>query len=173
MKTKHVYLGRFSPFHLGHKLLLQKVVDKYGIENTLVIIGSSNTLNSRTPYTYEQRREIVLKSFPGIEILPLPDAKPDLLYFDGSTNDLWLDSIENIARSRNEGFVFYGGSAEDLAILAERFETKILVDRKNEGGMMSATKVREAIAKGEFDTLKNLVEEDALDLILNNYSKKI
>ena len=83
--------------------------------------------------------------FPTVEILPLPDAQPELEYFDGSTNGAWLDQIRSLSNDRNEEFVFVGGSKEDLAILGERFETEVLIDRFGKDENISATKIREAL----------------------------
>lgn len=85
------------------------MIEINGIDSVLVLVGSSNALNKRTPFTFEDRKKIVQISFPGVEILPLPDGKPGLEYFDGSTNDLWLDNLQRLAKERDEEFVFYGG----------------------------------------------------------------
>jgi hypothetical protein len=113
--------------------------------------------------------EEIIRTLPFFRILPLPDGKPNLEYFDGSTNGRWLDSIENLANSRKEEFVFYGGSKEDLADLAERFETKVLVDRFVEGEDLSATKVRDHIIKKETEELEKYVDKKAIKLILDKY----
>ncbi len=167
MKTKHVYLGRFAPFQNGHKLLLSELVSRYGQENVLVLVGSTNTLNKRTPYTYEDRKEIIEVSFPDIEVLPLPDGKPNLEYFDGTTNELWLDNIERIARERGEKFIFYGGSEMDLEILSQRFETQVFVSR--EIVKVSATQVREAIENKDMDRIKELVDPKSVELVTRKY----
>ena len=167
MKTKHVYLGRFAPFHNGHKKLMSELVLRYGQESVLVLIGSTNTLNKRTPYTYEDRKEIIEVSYPDIEVLPLPDGKPNLEYFDGTTNDAWLDNIERIAAERGEKFVFYGGSELDLEVLSQRFETKVIVNR--EILKISATQVREAIENQDMDRIKELVDPKSVELVISKY----
>lgn len=171
MTIKHVYLGRFAPFHNGHKLLLSELVLRYGQQNVLVLIGSTNTINERTPYTFEDRREIIKISFPNLEVLPLPDGKPNLVYFDGTTNEKWLSSIEDIAKARDEKFIFYGGSPVDLEILAQRFETKIIVSR--EILKVSATEVRGLIKNGELEKLADLVDPNAIALIISAHKKFI
>jgi len=145
MTRKYVYLGRFSPFHLGHEMTLKKMIDLYGVESCLVMVGSSNSLNDRTPYTYEARKTMIQTIFPDVEIIPLPDIQPERIVFDGSTNDVWLKNIGKIAEDRDEKFVFVGGSKEDVAIQAQVFETEILVPRESTGRNFSATKVREAL----------------------------
>ncbi len=167
--TKHVYLGRFAPFHNGHKLLLSELVLRYGQQNVLVLVGSTNTINERTPYTFEDRREIIKISFPDLEVLPLPDGKPNLVYFDGTTNEKWLNSLEEIAKARDEKFVFYGGSPEDLQILAKRFETNVIVSR--EILKVSATEVRELIKNGEHGKLAGVVDPNALGRIISAHKK--
>ncbi len=169
MTIKHVYLGRFAPFHNGHKLLLSELVLRYGQENVLVLIGSTNTINERTPYTFEDRREIIQISFPGLEVLPIPDGKPNLVYFDGTTNEKWLSSIDDIAKARDEKFIFYGGSPVDLSILALRFETNVIVSR--EVLKVSATEVRELIKNGELEELTALVDPNAASRIISTHKK--
>ena len=137
----------------------------------MVLIGSTNTLNPRTPYSYEDRKRIIEVSFPSLEILPLPDAKPNLEYFDGTTNDAWLDSIEKIAKERMESFVFCGGSDVDLEILSQRFETILLVDR--EAIKISATEVRRKITECDLESLASLVDPKALEIIITKIKKVI
>lgn len=171
MTTKHVYLGRFAPFHNGHKLLLGELVSRFGSESVLVMIGSTNTINRRTPYTYEDRKEILGVSFPNIEVLPLPDGKPNLVHFDGTTNEAWLDSIEEIARSREEEYVFYGGSTADLEVLAQRFRTEIIISR--EVLNISATMIRSLIENNDLEKLVQLVDPNAVDIIISKFRKFI
>lgn len=164
-------MGRFAPFHDGHARLLKRIVERFGAEEALVLVGSSNSITRRTPYSYKDRVRIIRASFPKIEILPLPDGKPNLEYFDGSTNDIWLDSIERLARGRQEKFVFYGGSKEDLTVLAERFKTYLIIDRYGEGEGLTATEIRKIILEGKIEELKKYVDLNALEMILEKYIK--
>ena len=169
MREKHVYLGRFAPFHNGHKKLLSALINKVDIKNVLVLVGSSNAISKRTPYGYEDRKKIIATSFPDIEILPLPDGKPNLEHFDGSTNEQWLKSIEELAMSRGERFKFYGGLEQDLKILAEKFETEILINRCDMKNVCSATEVRKLIEDKDYKNLEKFVDIKAMDLIINCY----
>lgn len=171
MKTRYVYLGRFAPFHNGHRALLSRAIEKWGADSVLLMIGSTNTLNKRTPYTYEDRRLIIRASFPNLEILPIPDGKPNLEHFDGSTNGEWLDSIDKIALEREERFVFLGGSKEDLEVLSERFETIVLIDRTEK--KISATEVREMIKTNNTLELKKVVDPSAIEIIIERFKKFI
>ncbi len=79
-------VGRFQPFHLGHKFLVEEALK---ICETLIIgIGSSNIIDNQNPYSYE-KREKFLKAFikdAGIEkkvvkIIPIEDDPDDDIWF--------------------------------------------------------------------------------------------
>lgn len=173
MKQVHVYLGRFSPFHCGHEGMIQKMISLYGVENILIMIGSSNTYNDRTPYTYVERERMIHSIFPEIEILALPDGRPDLVYFDGSTNGIWLDSIDKIAKDRNEYFSFVGGCKEDLEILSERFDTEILIERNETVDKISASKVRSALRENNQELLRQMINPNILDQVIEGWKNFI
>jgi nicotinamide mononucleotide adenylyltransferase len=137
-----VYLGRFAPFHEGHKLLLNKLISKFGLENCLVLIGSSNVLDSRTPFKYQTRKKFIQKEFPYVRILPLKDLNND---------EDWLRSIENLEERIGKKFIFYGGSKKDLKIPSQKFETHVLLNRLKEGRGISATKIRKSLSPNELD----------------------
>ncbi len=139
----NVYLGRFAPFHEGHKILLTKLIKNFGVRNCLVLVGSTNVLNERTPFTFENRRKMIKKEFPAVKILPFPDIGSD---------EVWLDNIEELEKELGQKLIFYGGSSEDLKILARRFETHVLVDRFTKGKGISATEIRKKLISSDLLT---------------------
>ena len=161
-----VQLGRFAPYHLGHRMITDKMIEINGIENSMVMIGSSNALNHRTPFTFEQRKEMINMNYPGLQVIALPDVKPELIQFDGSSNKVWLKQIMKIEERLNADFVFYGGSEEDLEVLDILFDTEVVVDRQTEGMELSATKVREAIKANKFELLKQQLGEEVAKIAL-------
>lgn len=168
-KSKAVYLGRFSPFHKGHQQTLDALISQNGLANTLLIIGSSDSYNSRTPFTFEQRKAIIQTLYPDLEIIPFPDVQSELITFDGSTNDIWLENLKKIGRDRGEKFIFYGGSKEDLEVLAEAFDTHILVDRITLGENTSATAVRAALDADDFRALEELLDSRVIAFVQEAY----
>lgn len=130
---KHVFLGRFAPFHLGHKMVVDYIISRFGIENCLLLIGSSNKIDSRTPYSFTKRRNIIKRFYPLLEILALPDVEND---------KKWLASLKNLERKTHDKFIFYGGSKKDLSVLSTTFETHIAINRNTKGLGISATKIR-------------------------------
>ena len=171
MKNKAVLLGRFSPFHKGHQAEVDLMIKKHGIENCLVIIGSSDSYNFRTPFSFEERAKIIKTIYPEIEVIPLPDIQRELAYFDGSTNDKWLGNIKEIETKRGEKFIFYGGSTEDLVVLSEQFETRIAVDRNKDPLTISATEVRKELDNKNEEGLSRMLDARVIPLVKEYYQK--
>lgn len=109
-KVKVAFLiGRFQPFHNGHKYLID-----YGLqyaEKVVVLVGSSNKARSlKNPWTYEERKQMINDVFDGYEyasnsdvvttsrvvVEPLPDVK--------GNDDAWLGNVQSsIWKHMNEG----------------------------------------------------------------------
>jgi len=157
-------VGRFSPLHIGHQTIIDYMVKRHGVENCLILIGSSNSISDRTPYTFEERLKMIHTLYPKIKVLPLPDPEPELEYFSDNTNEIWLDNIEKIEKDIGDKFIFYGGSRDDLSILSQRFTVKVAVDRNREGRDVSATKIREAIADSDYKCIDKLVNKKISNL---------
>ena len=79
-----VFIGRFSPFHKGHEFVIKTALEL--AKHVIVLVGSSNSARKiRNPFTFEERREMILDTFgakgtnfPGdvmhnLSILPLND----------------------------------------------------------------------------------------------------
>lgn len=92
-----VFIGRFQPFHLGHHHVIQTALEL--ADNVIVLVGSANqSRNSRNPFTFEERKKMILDSFsksdmvhdhvPGLDILPLNDYT----YSDGE----WVNAVQHI-----------------------------------------------------------------------------
>ena len=66
-------IGRYQPFHDGHKALIQKLLD----EGKNVCVAIRDTIISEdNPYSYEQRKQMIEKVFQDkIEIIKIPDIE--------------------------------------------------------------------------------------------------
>lgn len=170
MKNTAVLLGRFSPFHKGHQICTENMIRDIGEDNCLIMIGSSDSYNSRTPYTFDQRKEMIATIFPGVRIVALPDIQSDLSFFDGNTNGQWLDNLEEMENRLGTKFIFYGGGKEDLMILSQRFPTKIAMDRYT-GPVISATKVREALGANDTVKLKEFLDPKIIPMAKKYYQE--
>jgi bifunctional NMN adenylyltransferase/nudix hydrolase len=61
-----VFIGRFSPFHLGHLRVIEKALTVS--DYVIVVVGSANRpRNTRVPFTFAERRDIILASLPEVD----------------------------------------------------------------------------------------------------------
>lgn len=79
----YVLIGRFQPLHRAHQLLIQEALRVSNGSLTL-FVGSANKSDSKNPYSFEQRKEVLQKYFPSLRILPLNDT---------TSNEEWADLI--------------------------------------------------------------------------------
>ena len=160
METIGVQLGRFAPYHNGHHMITEAIIAKHGADHTLVMIGSSTSLNERTPFTFEQRREMIQKAVGNlVEIMPLPDTDPtqSVPYEDSFAE--WRKGIKAIEQARQVQFKFYGGSREDLRIFGDDFPTEVIRDRATAGKGISATAIREQLKAQDITALREVMDE--------------
>lgn len=80
-----VVIGRFQPFHNGHKCLIdfaEKIAN-----HTLVLVGSSYIArNMKNPFTYEERESMIELCHPNVEIGALVD--------DLYSNQVWIAQVQ-------------------------------------------------------------------------------
>ncbi len=136
-----VYVGRFNPIHLGHASVIEKMLEQHGVENSLVIIGSSNTPQSlRHFFSYEERKSFIKKLFPNIKLVGLPDYANDSAWFSALEDILTLGGME-LSKT-----MFFGGSKEDIRFFEDAgYETEIINRFEGTHARISATEVRDAL----------------------------
>lgn len=102
MKTG-VFIGRCQPLHAGHIAVISKMIDE--TDQQVILLGSANqSRNLRNPYTYQERRDMILRKFPDLTIFPLNDY----LYDD----NLWKVEVNEILYKFNDVRI-YGHTKPD------------------------------------------------------------
>ena len=86
-----VFIGRFQPLHLGHKHVIDSALERS--DNVCILVGSSFVPRSyRNPWLFEERKQMILDSFPNdkhrLIILPLEDT----IYNDGQ----WVQNVQHL-----------------------------------------------------------------------------
>ena len=81
-------IGRFQPFHNGHKALIEEAF-KYS-EKVVVFVGSvQESRTAKNPFTFEERKAMILSTFGKrsnrLIVVPLIDT---------TTNELWVEQIK-------------------------------------------------------------------------------
>lgn len=90
-----VIIGRFQPFHNGHKYLVEEALKL--AENVIILIGSANrAMSVKNPFTYEERGNMIYETFKQgalgtsgrLTIKPLKDIP----YSD----ELWVKQVQEL-----------------------------------------------------------------------------
>ena len=139
-------------------MVSDEVIARHGERESLILIGSSNTFNQRTPFTFEQRRKLIRQVVKGVEIQEMPDVNPALALHAESTIPLWIEQIKELERDMGVTFKFYGGHPHDVRFFLDDFETEVVVDRDTAGEGISATEVRELLGKDDPESNARLAE---------------
>jgi bifunctional NMN adenylyltransferase/nudix hydrolase len=82
-----VFVGRFQPFHIGHKKVVQLALNQ--AKEVLILIGSSfRARDIKNPFTFDERKSMILNSFftNRIQVRPLRDY----LY----NNSKWMAEVQ-------------------------------------------------------------------------------
>lgn len=131
-----VFIGRFQPFHNGHKAVIDKGLEI--AENVLVLVGSSHGPRSlRNPFTFDEREWMIQNAYDRhIYIEPLGDH----LYND----EHWIEDIQSIvAEYTEDGVVLVGHSKDQSSYYLKLFPQWDSFDVPNVWGLSSTT-IREA-----------------------------
>ncbi len=93
MQSLGILIGRFQPFHLGHRFLIETALGQS--DEVLVLIGSSyRGRNIKNPWTFEERRQMILDAFKG-QALHFA-AIPDFFYDEQA----WVHAVEEAVNKK-------------------------------------------------------------------------
>lgn len=153
MDTKGVYIGRFSPMHIGHESVIRAMLEEHGRKNCVVVIGSSNApLSTRNLFSYVERSQFIRRVFPTLNIVGLPD-------FLGNDRE-WLyalDELLNYGGINPNTALYWGGCLDDIQadIFLNAGREYRIVDRA--GSDISGTAVREALYRDDYELAMSMV----------------
>ena len=125
MALRALVLGRFQPFHTGHKALIQEALGRGA--TVVVAIGSSTAKTGlRNPFSAAERRQMVEAAFPNdvrsgsLVVVEVPDLHDPLRY------------VDHVLAITGPVDVVYGNDDETLGLFERaglRTERPGLVDR--------------------------------------------
>ena len=87
-----VFIGRFQPFHLGHKQVIKDALEQ--AQQVLILVGSAYQPRTiKNPFTYEERQQMILASLDPQDIARVT-IRPlrDYLYNDAQ----WIAQVQQI-----------------------------------------------------------------------------
>lgn len=89
MRDALVFIGRFQPFHNGHKAVIEAALEQ--ANEVVIVVGSSFAArNIRNPFTFEERKAMIQAVFPSIRVKVVPVS--DFPYDDNK----WVNAIQKV-----------------------------------------------------------------------------
>jgi bifunctional NMN adenylyltransferase/nudix hydrolase len=89
MRDALVFIGRFQPFHNGHKAVIDTALEQ--AKEVVVVVGSSFAArNIRNPFTFEERKAMIKSVFQTdrVKVVPVSDYPYD--------DNKWVNAIQKI-----------------------------------------------------------------------------
>lgn len=112
-----VFVGRFQPFHLEHKRIIDIALEKS--KNVLVLVGSSGKARTiRNPFTFDERKEMISGAFgeawaSQLFIKPLRDKTYNDAAWIKQVQDVVLETALYVA---NDGNSFQANGYKDIKV---------------------------------------------------------
>lgn len=160
------YVGRFSPMHLGHQLMIQKLLDTFG-ERHVVLVGScSHAVSFRHLFTYNDRCEFIRAVFPQIRLVGLPDFEEDSDWFNQLDDTLLFAKVDPVR------VTYIGGCQEDVEFFIEKRRRRVKIFNRFNGETpkISSTEVRDALI--ERRSIDGLVDPRIAELIKRRFETR-
>ena len=166
MKKSAIYVGRFNPVHNGHVIVVRQMIERYGLDNCFLVIGSSNApFSLRHFFSYHERKQFIQKLFPGIKLVGLPDY-----HNDGE----WLAALDDIIRVAGMDpaqVTFFGGCEEDIRFFLDDGRDCTILNRFDGTSVKtSATEVRDCLIAGR--PLEGLIDQTILPELQSLFKEK-
>lgn len=165
-----VYIGRFQPFHKGHLSVINEAL-KYCNE-LVVVVGSSYASRSiKNPFTFEERREMILGSLPEdenlnrIKVVPVRDYRYN--------NQKWITAIQSAVGAATQWYDkpkigLIGHSKDSSSFYLKMFPNWGNIEAPNYQGI-NATDIRNQVLdfKWRSEYLKSVMPEQSLERMTN------
>lgn len=158
-----VFIGRFQPFHLGHKSVVDEALKL--AENVIMLIGSANLPSSiRNSFSVEARSQMILGAFDKkeakrIHCVGLDDA----LYNDTKWLQYVQQCVKSVTGDLNANIGLIGHSKDSSSYYLSLFPNwqSVAVPNFHE---LSATPIREGFLLGA-DPLTDTVPQSTADVM--------
>ena len=146
-----LYIGRFQPFHEGHRSIITKAL--FECDKVIVAVGSSQeSMTEKNPFSFIQRKVLIEKCYKHyikcgiLVVIPLPDRQN---YGDDSNWGKYvLEKVYEETKLRPT--VNYEGEEQCRSTWFEGLDIERVIVSRNILPY-SATQVRQALREDDFD----------------------
>ena len=159
MRDALVFIGRFQPFHNGHKAVIETALKQ--AKEVVVVVGSSFAArNIRNPFTFQERKAMIEACFtepqhftyegaqgrvktPRVKVVPVSDYPYD--------DNKWVNAIqkivdETVPDAKDVGLIGHSKDSTSYYLnIFPRWKNHVEVD---DVGGINATDIRNIVLKG-------------------------
>jgi len=145
--------GRFNPPHLGHKMMIEEVINKASKMNKIPVVVVSHSYGNRTnPLSVTDKTQILKKWFPELTVL----SSSKNLSLAKLSDNFDKKSVMVVGENRKNAFSFLPFNRHAL---------------KRPNAAPSATKARAAAVNGNKEVFKSLTGYNLTNNIQDKISK--
>jgi len=157
-------VGRFQPFHLGHERVVQAMIDRFGMKNCLLLVGSSTTpLSEKNIFSYEERKIMIQNIFPKLVVIWLADFATD--------EERFVELGKLVQEKLNIGFddiIFYAWIEDDIPYFVSTWKKYCIIERNwSESLSVSWSQIRVFLKQKK--SIENLVNQKNISLIQDGF----
>ena len=136
---KAAFIGRFQPFHRGHRNVIEQYREKF--DEFCIVIGSCEEEGTEdNPLSFEDRKKLIQACYPDIEIIGVEDEEKN-----EEGNRKWIEKIQD--KSGAELIISQNNTVKDIV---EDFPDLELEEQElHDPKIYSGTSVRRRIKSGE------------------------
>jgi len=158
------------PIHIGHEEVIKKMIFICGgVENCLVVIGSSNSRiskgNTRNFFSYKERRNFFKAIFPEVSVVGLPDYHND---------NEWLIALDDILSSLKmipHKVTYFGGCNQDVDFFIRDNRLVYILNRfSGRTPKISSSEVRDCLAYCR--PIDKFLNPLILNMVIETFKKK-
>lgn len=167
-----VFIGRFQPFHLGHKNVIREALTL--AEKVIVVVGSSNqSRNLRNPFTFEERSNIIKQCMSDdyisgrIEIAGVSDYPYD--------DNKWISTVRDAVEkhtSRKDNIGIVGHNKDETSYYLKMFQGWTPVEVNNFRQIDATTIRNEMFVAGNVDNHDGTLADGTVQYIHSILSKR-
>ncbi len=153
ISMRGLYIGRFQPFHLGHRAVLKKILEE--VDEVVVVVGSAQESHApQNPFTAGERLDMIYGALRDMRsrsyVIPLQDV---------DRNAIWVSHVVSMAPRFD--LVYSNNSlTEDLFVEAGFQVRKPPMYRRD---LYSGTVIRELMLRG--GDWRSIVPEEVASVI--------
>jgi len=136
---KAAFIGRFQPFHRGHRKVIEEKKDSY--DEFYIVIGSKEKAGTEdNPLSFEERKKIIEACYPDIDIVGVKDREKN-----DEGNRKWLEEVKR----KSEAEIIISGNPLVSKLVEDNNELELDQPDLHDPDVYSGTAIRRRAKSGE------------------------